>query len=114
MEDDMATKTIKFDDEKEKELLEFLQTLPHGDFSQKTKEYWLRQLELSLNIPKKSRSRNVYDLLKNLGENDTPPTTSDSFLETIKKLVDESVKEQMKERSKRGKNKIDIKEEEIT
>lgn len=39
---DIKTKTIKFnlDKPEERELWEKLQRLPHGEFSEKTKEYW--------------------------------------------------------------------------
>lgn len=42
----VRTKTIKLDMEKEteRELWDFLQTLPHGDFSDWTKTYWFSEL----------------------------------------------------------------------
>lgn len=42
------TKTLKFNisDPKEKELYDYLQTLPHGKFSEQTKISWIAKMEI--------------------------------------------------------------------
>lgn len=43
----IRNKTIKFDMYKnsDHELWEWLQKLPHGDFSKETKEYWMKKMK---------------------------------------------------------------------
>ena len=43
-----TTKTLKFNmkNEQEKELFEWLQTQPHGSFTQETKEYWENKMNV--------------------------------------------------------------------
>lgn len=42
------TKTLKFNisDPREKELFDYLQTLPHGKFSEQTKLSWMAKMEI--------------------------------------------------------------------
>lgn len=47
MTDERRTKTIKFDmsDPDDKQLWEWLQTLPHGTFSEQVKAYWMEKMK---------------------------------------------------------------------
>lgn len=54
------TKTLKFNisDPREKELYDYLQTLPHGRFSEKTKDSWRAKMEIEKQgIPRKENEK---------------------------------------------------------
>jgi len=50
-----TTKTLKFNmkNEQEKELFEWLQSLPHGKFTELTKEYWIGRMNYAYLFSKK-------------------------------------------------------------
>lgn len=62
----IRNKTIKFNLDKieDRELWEWLRTLPHGEFSEGTKEYWEEEMRQS-KLRGKSREEIAVDILNN-------------------------------------------------